>query len=55
MRLTQEGDGSVSTENNILTCLPKPSLGKKKLYGCILGKETAMFKLFYVKEASTGH
>ena len=55
MRLTQDSDGSVSMENNILICLPKPSLEKKKLFGCILGKETAMFKLFYVKEASNGH
>ena len=55
MKPTQDGDGSVSMENNILICLPKPSLKKKKLFRCILGKETAMFKLFYVKEASNGH
>ena len=30
MKLTQDGDGSVSMENNILICLPKPSLKKKK-------------------------
>ena len=55
MKPTQDGDGSVSMENNILICLPKPTLKKKKLFRCILGKETAMFKLFYVKEASNGH
>ena len=30
MKPTQDGDGSVSMENNILICLPKPSLKKKK-------------------------
>ena len=30
MKPTQDGDGSVSMEINILICLPKPSLKKKK-------------------------
>ena len=33
MRMTQDSDGSVSMENNILICLPKPSLEKKNSSG----------------------